>query len=128
MRRLILALAAVVTIAAGLGVHAMGWGPAGDVLYAVLIYLLLALVMRRRAWILALAWCVGVEFFQLTGWPAAWGSPWTLVFGSGFAWGDLVCYAVGVALAAASDSAQKTRRKRSHTKGMSYENGRPMSM
>ena len=125
MRRLILAIAAVVTIGAGLSVHAIGWGPAGDVLYAVLIYLLLALLMRKRAWIPALAWCFGVELFQLTGWPAAWGSPWTLIFGSGFAWGDLVCYAVGVALAAGIDG--YSTRERSQTMGMSSAKGRPTS-
>lgn len=112
MRRILLVVTAIVTIAVGLGVHAAGWGAAGDVLYAVLMYLLAAIVLRRGAWILALAWCVGVEFFQLTGWPAAWGSPWTLVFGSGFAWGDLACYAVGVVLAAGIDRVLVERRVR----------------
>lgn len=116
MRRTLLAVAAIVTIAAGLGVHALGSGfladALGDLLYAVLIYLLAAIVLRRGAWILALAWCVGVELFQLTGWPAAWGSPWTLVFGSGFAWTDLVFYAMGVALAAGADRALLERRIR----------------
>ena len=110
MRHIILVVAAIVTIVAGLGVHALGWGPAGDMLYAVLIYLLAAIVLRRGAWILALAWCFGVEFFQLTGLPAVWGSPWTLIFGSGFAWGDLVCYAVGVALAAGIDGYSTRKR------------------
>ena len=116
MRRILLGLAAIATIAVGLGVHALGSGfagdAAGDVLYAVLIYLLAAIVLRRGAWILALAWCVGVEFFQLTGWPAEWGSPWTLVFGSGFAWTDLAFYAIGVALAAGIDRALLARRVR----------------
>ena len=104
MRRIMLAAAAVVTIAAGLGAHMAGWGAVSDALYAVLIYLLLALVMRRYAWLVALAWCVGVELFQLSGWPAAWGSPWTLVFGSGFAWGDLVAYAIGISVVAGADA------------------------
>lgn len=116
MRRILLATAAILTIAVGLGVHALGSGfaadAAGDALYAVLIYLLAAFVLRRGVWVIALAWCVGVEFFQLTGWPAAWGSPWTLVFGSGFAWTDLVFYAVGVALAAGVDRALLARRVR----------------
>lgn len=116
MRRILLGLAAIVAIAVGLGVHALGSGFAadavGDALYAVLIYLLAAIVLRGGAWVLALAWCVGVEFLQLTGWPAAWGSPWTLVFGSGFAWTDLVFYAVGVALAAGVDRVLLARRVR----------------
>jgi hypothetical protein len=116
MRRILLAVAAIVTIAVGLGVHALGSGfaadAAGDALYAVLIYLLAASVLRRGAWILALAWCIGVEFFQLTGRPAAWGSPWTLAFGSGFAWTDLLFYAVGVTLAAGVDHALLERRIR----------------
>ncbi|MGO2151585.1 MAG: DUF2809 domain-containing protein, partial [Microbacterium gubbeenense] len=105
MRRVILGVLALVVIATGLGVHVLAPGSfatdaAGDVLYAVLIYLLAAIVVPRGAWAIALAWCVGVELFQLTGLPAQWGSPWTLVFGSGFAWTDLVFYSVGVALAA----------------------------
>ena len=122
MRRVALGIAAAVVIAAGLGVHALA--PAGflsdavgDALYAALIYLLAAIVLRQRAWILALAWCVGVELFQLTGVPAQWGLPWILVFGSGFAWTDLVFYALGIALAAGVDAAWLRRIRRTARSG-----------
>lgn len=113
MRRILLVAAAIVTIVVGLCVHAVGSGyagdAAGDALYAVLIYLLAAIVVRRGAWVPALAWCIGVEFFQLTGWPAAWGFPWTLLFGSGFAWADLAFYALGVGVAACVDALVRRR-------------------
>ncbi|MGO1746586.1 MAG: DUF2809 domain-containing protein, partial [Microbacterium gubbeenense] len=76
-----------------------------------------AIVVPRGAWAIALAWCVGVELFQLTGLPAQWGSPWTLVFGSGFAWTDLVFYSVGVALAAGVDAARFRRSRRAAPSG-----------
>lgn len=122
MRRVILGVLALVVIATGLGVHVLAPGSfatdaAGDVLYAVLIYLLAAIVVPRGAWAFALAWCVGVELFQLTGLPAQWGSPWTLVFGSGFAWTDLVFYSVGVALAAGVDAARFRRSRRAAPSG-----------
>lgn len=122
MRRVTLGIAAAVVIAAGLGVHAFApvsfvSDAVGDALYAVLIYLLAAIVLRRRAWIPALAWCIGVELFQLTGVPARWGAPWTLVFGSGFAWTDLVFYALGVALAAGVDAAWLRRIRRTARSG-----------
>lgn len=118
MRRLVLVLVGAVVVVAGLGVHTLAPAgfvsdAAGDVLYAVLIHLIVAfLAPRWPSWLsgsVALAWCVAVELFQLTGIPAAWGFPLTLVFGSGFAATDLVFYAIGVALAAGGDATMRRR-------------------
>lgn len=76
----------------------------GDVLYAVAVYLVLALLLPRRGprftAFLALMLCVGVELFKLTGIPAATAHlplvPWLL--GHSFSWHNLACYALGVAL------------------------------
>ena len=76
----------------------------GDALWAVLIYLLIALVWRRQASgriaLAALVVSVVVECSQLCH------APWIeairkttlggLVIGWGFAWGDLVAYAGGI--------------------------------
>ncbi|WP_232531718.1 ribosomal maturation YjgA family protein [Microbacterium halophytorum] len=117
MRRIILAIAVVTTVAAGLTVHALlplsfGGDFAADALYAVLIYLLVAFVAprwpARASGVAAFAWCAAVEAFQLTGLPEAWGLAWRplmLVFGTVFSWWDLVAYAVGVAAAAFVDAA-----------------------
>ena len=115
MRRTALAVAAILTIAAGLAVHAFApdgfWSDAaGDALYAGLIFLLVAFVLVRAPWLaaaLALAWCVEVELFQLTGLPEAWGiafRPLMLVFGTVFSPWDLLFYAVGVVVAALGDA------------------------
>ena len=77
----------------------------GDMLWAMLVYLLIAFVWRRQAsrWIAlsALMISVAVECSQLCH------APWIeairgttlggLVIGWGFAWGDLVAYACGIA-------------------------------
>jgi hypothetical protein len=84
---------------------------AGDTLYAVLVYLLLLLVAPRlpvrAAAAGALALCVLVELSQRVH------TPWldalrahrlvALVLGRGFLASDLLCYALGVGLAAAAD-------------------------
>lgn len=122
MRRLILALAGIVVVIAGLSVHAFApdgfvSDAAGDALYAVLIYLLVAFLAPRWAsWAtgsVALAWCVAVELFQLTGLPEQWGAafrPLMLVFGTVFSPSDLLFYALGVAVAAIVDRACMRRR------------------
>ena len=120
-RRSGLSVAAVTTVAAGLtmrlglrGVEGTaGWtGPAGDALYAVLIYVLVAFCTpRARVGTVAAAAfgiCAGIELFQLTGVPAALGQafpPARLVLGTGFLWSDLLLYLVGVAAAAGMDAA-----------------------
>ncbi|GIH92817.1 DUF2809 domain-containing protein [Planobispora siamensis] len=110
--RLPAALAAVLTIAAGLTLRATvgGWFGkyGGDALYTVLIYTLIVFVRPRvasagaAAGALAFSWAV--EFAQLTPVPAALSeaSPLArLVLGSTFGAPDLVAYAAGAALAAA---------------------------
>jgi Cu/Ag efflux pump CusA len=77
----------------------------GDVLWAVLVYLLIAFVWRqqRSGWIAlaALVISVAVECSQLchASWIEAIRNTTLggLVIGWGFAWGDLVAYACGIA-------------------------------
>jgi hypothetical protein len=105
MSRLPVALAALLTIAAGLGIRLLWDGPfakyAGDALYTVLIYLLLVLAWPAiRPWVAALvsaglSWAI--EFAQLGDIPAVLRP----VLGSTFNPPDLFWYAVGAALACA---------------------------
>ncbi len=81
---------------------------AGDVVYAVLVVLLVWLVRQgapvRALGAVALAWCVAVELFQLTGVPARLAAALPvarLALGSGFDTLDLVAYVVGVLLGTA---------------------------
>lgn len=75
----------------------------GDALYAVMVYLLLAIAFPRRGHralaVVALAICFALEAFQATGIPSRHAdSPivrWVL--GTTFAWHDLACYVVGIA-------------------------------
>jgi hypothetical protein len=100
--------ALVATIALGLlsRLHPIGWPlydrSLGDVLYAVAVYLLLALLCRRGPQFvaaLALSMCLSVEAFQATGIPARYAHlvlvRWLV--GTTFAWHDILCYIVGVA-------------------------------
>ena len=107
---------AAFVIATGLFVHMVGSGAAGDftadALYAVLIYLLVALVLPRSSSVavagIALAFCVAIELFQLTGVPGVLSDafpPARLVFGTTFAPVDLIAYAAGTGLALAADAA-----------------------
>lgn len=107
--RLVPAVAAVVTVAAGLSVRSVLGGDlakyAGDALYALLIFwLVLVVAPRTRAWVaavVAFAVSVAVELFQLTGVPAELGAHSTLarlVLGTTFNAPDLPFYAVGAAL------------------------------
>jgi hypothetical protein len=108
----------VVTIAAGLA--SRGWDAAlpvfisryaGDTLWASMVVWLLAIVWPRAstAWLasVALAIAVADELSQL--YHAEWidqiraTRPGALVLGQGFLWSDLVCYIVGVGLAASID-------------------------
>jgi len=113
-RRLPVLLAAALVTAAGLGVHYLLDGePAAllaDALYAVLIALLVMLIAPRLRPVsvaaIAFLVCALIELAQLTGIPAALARavpPAALVFGSGFAWGDLVAYAVGGLAVLAAD-------------------------
>jgi hypothetical protein len=92
----------------------------GDVLWAMLVYLLIAFVWRRQAaWRIALATMlisIAVECSQL------FHPPWLdairrttlggLVLGWGFAWGDFVAYALGVAICFALERFAETRLRR----------------
>ncbi|PBC71432.1 uncharacterized protein DUF2809 [Streptomyces sp. TLI_235] len=103
------AAAGLLTVAAGLGVRAGATGSAakcaGDALYTVLVYTLVVLVAPRirpaRAAVVAALVSWGVEFFQLTEWPARWSAESgvaRLVLGSTFNVPDLLWYAVGAAV------------------------------
>ena len=80
VRRITAAVALGAVIAAGLGVHFLlpdtaATDIAGDALYAAAVYAFIILLIPRRHPLLvgaiALAWCVGIELFQLTGVPLA---------------------------------------------------------
>lgn len=115
-RRRALLVIAVLVVAAGLVTHVVGRGPIadalGDALYAVMIYVVIAIVLPRApVWIVgasAAALCMLIECFQLTGLPAIWSEafwPVRLVLGVGFGARDLVAYAVGAGAAALCDHA-----------------------
>ena len=83
---------------------------AGDALYAAAVYFAISFVFHRAALLFvalfALVYCFGIELFQLTGIPVelARSRPWVHWFlGSTFAWHDIVCYALGIPLAALVD-------------------------
>ncbi len=112
MSRRRLALLLLVTLALGVASRRVSLGVSlwdkslGDVLYAVAMFLALALVRPRAApWRLAavtLAGCTAIELFQLTGVPLALAraQPWTRwILGTTFAWHDLGCYVAGSAAA-----------------------------
>ncbi|MFE7560920.1 DUF2809 domain-containing protein [Kitasatospora sp. NPDC057500] len=113
------AVAAGVTVAAGLGVRAVAGGEAakyaGDALYTVLLYALAVLVApRMRPWAAA-AWAAGlswaVELFQLTGVPdglARHSVFARLVLGSTFNPPDLFWYLAGAGLAALAHRGART--------------------
>ncbi|MFD6142099.1 DUF2809 domain-containing protein [Promicromonospora sp. NPDC060271] len=126
-QRLLPAVAALVTVAAGLSVRSVLGGDvakyAGDALYALLIFwLVLVVAPRTRAWVaavVAFAVSTAVELFQLTGVPAELGAHSTLarlVLGTTFNAPDLPFYALGAALGwalhLAARSVRAARRRR----------------
>jgi hypothetical protein len=115
-RRSALAAVSVATVALGLAVHFRGGSaaadPAADALYAVLIYLLVALLRPRAHSVvvaaIALGFCVAIELFQLTGVPVMLSdiTPLArLVFGTTFVPTDLLSYTAGVVVVASIDQA-----------------------
>lgn len=112
MPRLPLVIIALATVTAGLCVHrfapeSFAADAAGDVLYALLIAVLLAIVAPRAPWSIlcgvAFIWCIGVELLQITSLPGRLGEafpPFRVVLGTTFSAWDLLWYAVGVAIAA----------------------------
>lgn len=123
-RRLAAAGTLAAVIAAGLVVHRAlpdtdASDIAGDALYAAAVYLFVAAVAPRLPALavggIAVGWCVGVELFQLTGLPLAWGaefSPVVLVLGTVFDARDLVVYVMTVAAFAAVDAMTSRARNR----------------
>ncbi|MGW1097691.1 ribosomal maturation YjgA family protein [Streptomyces sp. NPDC002455] len=123
--------AALVTVAAGLGVRAAAGGDAaggdvakyaGDALYTVLIHTLVVLLAPRvrplTAAGVALAFSWAVELAQLTGVPADLARHSTvarLVLGSTFNAPDLLWYAVGAALAWAVHRGLRSRPARARS-------------
>ena len=111
-RALALGAAAAAVISCGLGARGLP-GIVGDatggILYAVLMYLLLALgaLVLRTTRVgpaqlagAAVVLCALVELFQLTPWPARLGEAWPplhLVLGSTFNAWDLAAYVAGAA-------------------------------
>ena len=91
---------------------------AGDVLWATMVYLLLAAIWPRasirRLAIGTAAFALAIEVGQL------YHAPWIdavratrlggLVLGFGFLWSDLACYAAGIGLAVLIDRAVARRR------------------
>jgi len=109
-----LALALIGTIALGIvsRLYPLGFWlydhSLGDILYAVAVYLALALVFRlplRLVAPLALVISLLVEFFQATGIPAQYGHLGIVrwLIGTTFSWHDIACYCVGVGVIAGVD-------------------------
>ncbi|WP_120494481.1 DUF2809 domain-containing protein [Microbacterium phyllosphaerae] len=122
-RRRRLLIAAVLVIVVGLAVHLIGSGPVadftGDALYAVMIYLVIAVVFARAAsWAVgaaAVVVCTLIELFQFTGLPGVWAEafwPVRLVLGVGFDARDLIAYAAGAVAAAVCDLVTRRRPPR----------------
>lgn len=114
LRRTALASAAAAAVAAGLwartGLAGIAGDAAGGILYAVLLYMLLAFAApRARGAAVAAAavvLCSAIELFQLTPWPAQWAGQWPplrLVFGTTFNPWDFPAYAGGAAAAGLAD-------------------------
>lgn len=114
-RRLLLAGAGLCVVPLGLASRFLLDGGAGDaaggVLYAVLIYLLVAFAAPRwrplRVAAVAACLCFAVELFQLTPVPGNLAEifpPIALVLGTTFVAADLPAYAAGAVAAAALDA------------------------
>ena len=116
VRRITAAVALGAVIAAGLGVHFLlpdtaATDIAGDALYAAAVYAFIILLIPRRHPLLvgaiALAWCVGIELFQLPGVPLAAGAafpPAMLVLGTVFDPRDLLVYGATIVIVTATDA------------------------
>ena len=111
-----LRLVALIPVVVGTGLPArrlpgLGGDAAGGLLYAVLLYLLVALVAPRARVLTMVAATatagVLIESLQLTGIPALLGAAWPparLVLGATFAPLDLLWAATGAALGALTDA------------------------
>lgn len=114
IRRSWLCIAGVMSVVLGLSIRTLrdaAWtGPAGDGLYAVLVYVLVAILIPSRSKALiaaaAVTACLMIELFQLTGLPASLGESWPplrLILGTTFGAADVLAYACGAAVAYAVD-------------------------
>ncbi|MBP1136378.1 hypothetical protein JOE31_002610 [Arthrobacter sp. PvP023] len=114
IRRPLLCVAGLMSVVLGLSIRTFSdaaWtGPAGDGMYAALVYILVAILIPSKPKVLiataAVTVCVMIELFQLTGLPAELGDSWPplrLVLGTTFGTADLLAYAVGTAVAYAVD-------------------------
>ena len=123
MARLAVALAGAVALGLASRLYPIAWSiydkSLGDVLYAVVAYLGLALLLPRKprklVASLALGWCLAAEFFQATGIPACYERYAVVrwVIGTTFSWHDVACYFVGVALVTTLDAVLLRPRQRS---------------
>lgn len=91
---------------------------AGGILYAVLVFVLVALVFPAtaglRIGVMSLAVCVAVELLQLTGLPAVAAEllpPIRYVLGTTFVAADLIAYAGGSGLAVLVDRGLRWRTR-----------------
>ncbi|WP_291882324.1 DUF2809 domain-containing protein [Cellulomonas sp.] len=120
--RAVLVGTAAVVVLAGLAVARSGtspWAdPAGDALYAALVYVLVLLVVPRvSSWVaagVATAFCAVVELAQLTGVPAQLVGHVPVLryaLGTTFNAVDLVVYAAAATLAALVDRRFSRRRQ-----------------
>jgi hypothetical protein len=100
----------------------------GDALYAIAVYLTLAVLLPRqpprRVALWAIGCCLVVEAVQLTGIPARHAAHplvrWLI--GTRFAWEDIACYLVGVAANLALDL--KMRRDPRHREPTARQDAR----
>ncbi len=122
--RTLTAIAAILTIAAGLAVRKwLPWGfwskYSGVALWSMLVYVLVVFVRPRinviRAAVITLFISWAVEFLQLTpvsGWLSSQHPVLRLIFGEHFSFSDLPAYAVGVLVASIVQVAIVSRMSR----------------
>jgi len=76
---------------------------AGDAAYAAMMFFIVTLARPRARSLtigaVALALCLAIESFQLTGIPARLPRLFQIALGTRFAWHDVACYVVGAFLA-----------------------------
>jgi hypothetical protein len=115
----LLALTAVIALGLTSRLVPLGWWlydkSLGDVLYAMAAYFGLAFLFPGLRVTLiaaaALAWCLAVEFLQLTELNARLVALPLLrwVLGTTFSWHGVICYCVGVTLAVVADALLRRR-------------------